>query len=225
MNSPATGFYRRTLLATGITLACALSPLASAQDTGETGDSTVVYPADYFDEWIPVTAQDMLSRIPGQGSGGGPGGGFSGGGRGGPPGGGFGNPTRGGRGLGSGSGGTEIMINGKRTAGKNNSTQGLLGRIPADQVQEIQIIRGTSGELDVRGSTQVVNVVLFQELSTNSVSWEATANMAQDGEFTPQGSVSLSGQREALDYLITLRSNPFYSQHAALECSIVGIKR
>ena len=55
-------------------------------------DSTVRYPADYFAEWSPVTAQDMLDRIPGMDSSGGfgppggGGGGFSGGfGGGGPP--------------------------------------------------------------------------------------------------------------------------------------------
>ncbi len=217
MYFPAIGFNRHTLIAAGFTLACALSPHALAQDTsGE--DSTVIYPASYFTEWAPITAQDMLVRIPGQDSGGG--GGFRG-----PPGGGgpgFGNPTRGGRGLGSGSGGTEIMINGKRTAGKNNSTQGLLGRIPADQVQEIQIIRGTSGELDVRGSTQVINVVLTEELATNNVSWDATATFDQGGEFTPNGTVALSGQRGALDYLLSVRSGPFYQQTRTFERSVLG---
>ena len=37
---------------------------ASAQEN--VGDeSTVRYPASYFSEWAPVTAQDMLDRIPG----------------------------------------------------------------------------------------------------------------------------------------------------------------
>ena len=41
----------------------------------------------------------------------------------------------------------------------------MLQRIASSQVQEIQIIRGTSGDLDVRGSGQIINVVLFEELS------------------------------------------------------------
>ena len=32
-------------------------------------DSTVRYPAAYFEEWAPVTAQDMMDRIPGLSSG------------------------------------------------------------------------------------------------------------------------------------------------------------
>ena len=82
-------------------------------------ETTVTYPRSYFDQYAPVTAKDMLDRIPGLGSttGGGPpsGGGFRGSGGGG-----------GGRGFGSGSGSSEILINGKRTAGKNNQTSSVL---------------------------------------------------------------------------------------------------
>ena len=191
-----------------LVLAFALPLSASAQDT--TGDdSTVIYPSSYFSQWGPRTAQDMLDRIPGQASTGGPGGGG-------------GNPTAGGRGLGSGSGGTEILIDGKRTAGKNNQAGDLLRRIAFDQVQEIQIIRGTSGDLDVRGSGQVINVVLLEALASQSVSWDATAAMAQDGEFIPSGSVAVNGQRGEFNYLFTLRSNPRYSHSVTHERSILA---
>jgi hypothetical protein len=123
-----------------------------AQDT-DGQNSTVVYVAEYFSQWAPITAKDMLDRIPGQDNS--------------SPSGGGGNPSSGGRGLGGGnSGGNEVLINGKRTAGKNNQTSDLLARISAGQVKEFQIIRGTSGDLDVRGSGQVVNVVLFEELAS-----------------------------------------------------------
>ena len=192
-----------------LTLSFALAPATMAQDASG-DDSTVIYPASYFVQWGPRTAQDMLDRIPGQASTGGPGG---------PSGG---SPTAGGRGLGSGSGGTEILIDGKRTAGKNNQAGGLLRRIAADQVQEIQIIRGTSGELDVRGSGQVINVVLFEALASQSVSWDASAAMAQDGEFIPAGSVAVNGQRGEFNYLFTLRSNPRYSHNVTHERSILA---
>ena len=200
-----------TKLPLTLVLAFALPLAASAQDT--TGDdSTVIYPAGYFGQWGPRTAQDMLDRIPGQASTSSSGG-FSGSG---------GNPSAGGRGLGSGSGGTDILIDGKRTAGKNNQAGGLLSRIAADQVQEIQIIRGTSGELDVRGSGQVINIVLFEALASQSISWDATATMAQDREFIPAGSVAVSGQSGEFDYLFSLRSNPRYSHNVTHERSILG---
>lgn len=199
-------------LCMALTAASALTPgIAIAQDAGDE-QSTVIYAADYFDQWQPITAQDMLDRIPGQGAAGGPSSGPSS-----IPG----NPTSGGRGLGGG-GGNQILINGKRIAGKNNSTSGQLDRIPANQVREFQIIRGTSGELDVRGSGQVVNVILLEELSSNSISYEASVERYQDQNFRPGGTLSLSGQRGGLDYLFAARSQPRYNVSIGDEYSILG---
>lgn len=185
---------------------------AAAQENSGDG-STVIYPADYFVEYSPTTAQNMLDRIPGQGS--------AGSSRGGPPGS-RGGASSGGRGLGSGSGGNEILVNGKRTAGKNNQTSGLLERISAAQVKEIQIIRGTSGELDVRGSDQVVNVVLFEELSSTSMSYEVGAQQYDDGNIEPQLSAALSGQFGNLNYVISASSSPNYNHSIAEEDSVLG---
>ncbi len=184
-------------------------------------ESTVVYPADYFAEFNPVTAQDMMDRIPGVGS---ATGGFTGVPRGVSSAGSFsGNPSSGGRGFGSGaSGGNEILINGKRTAGKNNQTGGQLGRITADQVDYIEIIRGTSGELDVRGSGQVINVVLFGELSRTSISYEMNIDRYRDHETTPGGSVSLSGQLEGLSYVLNVSAADLHDHSVSKENSILG---
>ena len=70
----------------------ALSEIPSTNPTAGDDDSTVVYPANYFNQFFPVSANDMLSRIPGIDLA------LRGG--------------RGGRGLGSGAG--EILINGQR---------------------------------------------------------------------------------------------------------------
>ena len=133
-----------------------------------------------------------------------------------------GSPSRGGRGLGSGAGSTEILINGKRNAGKNNSTQQMLQRIASSQVQEIQIIRGTSGDLDVRGSGQIINVVLFEELSSNSFSYQGSLNYSQDDAMQPGGTFAVNGQRGALDFTMTLRSQPRYRNSLNNESSILG---
>lgn len=184
-----------------------------AQDINDES-ATVIYPADYFSQWAPITAKDMLDRIPGQDNSSPRGGG------GGIPGG---NPSSGGRGLGGGnSGGNEILVNGKRTAGKNNQTSDLLNRISADQVKEFQIIRGTSGDLDVRGSGQVVNVVLFEELASSSISYEANVSRAQDGELVPGGSASISGQSGNLNYLFSAAANPRYNNAINKENSRLG---
>jgi outer membrane receptor for ferrienterochelin and colicins len=186
-------------------------------------ESTVKYPATYFSEWAPVTAQDMMDRIPGldaggMSSGGGPGG-FRG--PGGPPGG-FRGGGSGGRGFGGGSGEIEILINGKRTAGKNNSTGGQLTRITADQVDFIEIIRGTSGALDVRGSGQVVNIVLFDQLSESSLQYEITANQTDDNTVKPTGTFAYSGQSGGLNFQLSATALEPYFQNKSKENSVLG---
>ncbi|MBL4581412.1 MAG: TonB-dependent receptor plug domain-containing protein [Gammaproteobacteria bacterium] len=184
----------------------------SAQDNvGE--ESTVVYPASYFAEFNPVTAQDMLDRIPGVGTA--TGGGnrnFSSSRQGG---------GGGGRGLGSGSG-SQILINGKRTAGKNNQTSTQMARIAAEQVDYIEIIRGTSGELDVRGSSQVVNVVLVSELFSNSLSYEVNMDRYLDHTTQPGGSLSYSGQSGGLNYVLSAVAEPRYDNRLSKESSVLG---
>jgi outer membrane receptor for ferrienterochelin and colicins len=211
-------FVLRTLPA-ALLLALAI-PIASAQ-TNQGDASTVTYPASYFAEFSPVTAQDMLSRLPGgggdSGGRGGPPGGFGGGG------GGFSGGGGGGRGFGSGGGGgNQVLINGKRTAGKNNQTSGQLSRISADQVNYIEIIRGTSGALDVRGSGQVINVVLFEQFTNSSVSYEASVNQARDSTLSPAGSLAYSGQRDGLNFLINASRRDMYNKNLSRESSVLG---
>lgn len=188
-------------------LAISLASVAQAQDNvGD--DSTVVYPSSYFTEYAPVTALDMVNRIPGMN--------ISGGNRG-PA-----NASRGGRGLGGGGGGTEILINGKRTAGKNNNTEAVLGRITAEQVDRIELIRGTGGDLDIRGSTQIANIVLFEEQSSSQISYEVNADYYHDSEYQPGGSLSYSGQAGDLDYIVNASAEPRYDHSVAYEESMLG---
>ncbi|NKB32686.1 MAG: hypothetical protein GKR91_06275 [Pseudomonadales bacterium] len=201
------------LASLSLLFAASLSSQSMAQIAED--EATVTYPASYFAEYAPVNAKDMLDRIPGVGSttGGGPSsiGGFRGGGGGG-----------GGRGFGSGSGSSEVLINGKRTAGKNNQTSGVLSRITSDQVDYIQIIRGTSGELDVRGSGQVINVVLFEELSNSSLSYQINADRSRDSELSPGANLSYSNQIGGLDFVLSAVAEPRYSHSESVEDSILA---
>ncbi|PCI77346.1 MAG: hypothetical protein COB20_08325 [SAR86 cluster bacterium] len=172
----------------------AITAMASAQiDQIEnpTDDSTIVYPAAYFADFLPVSANDMVSRIPGIGLAMGRRGGNSG------------------RGLGSGEG--EILINGQRTTGKGNTGESLLSRISADQVEYIEIIRGTSEELDVRGAGQVVNVVLLDMPSRSSTSVELNVDYSRDGTLDPGGQLSYSGQAGDFNYLFALEAESNYN--------------
>ena len=173
--------------------AMAVASIAVAQiDQNEnpSDDSTVVYPAAYFADFLPVSANDMISRIPGIGLAMRRGGG-------------------GGRGLGSGEG--EILINGQRTTGKGNTGASLLSRISADQVDYIEIIRGTSEELDVRGAGQVVNVVLLDTPSRSNTSVEINVDYWRDGTLDPGGQLSYSGQAGDFNYLFAVEAASNYN--------------
>ena len=150
--------------------------------------AVVVYPASYFADFYPVSANDMLNRIPGIGL-----------------------ALRGGssgRGLGAGEG--EVLINGQRTTGKNNEGRDQLNRITADQVDYIEIIRGTSENVDIRSGGQVVNVVLIDTASRSSTTVEATTRQSGDGTLDSGGQISLSGQRNDIDYIVNFEADPGY---------------
>ena len=127
-------FHRLALLA-GLLMAASH---VVAQDSAGL-DSTVVYQAEFFAQYSPVSVNDIIDRIPGISlalNAGAPSGG-----------GGNTNNQNNSRGLGAGA---QILINGKRLAGKDNEARSQLNRIAASQVRHIEIIRGTSGDLDVR---------------------------------------------------------------------------
>ncbi len=209
MSAPHTRYSIGLTLLLSLTFASSINAQDSAND-----DSTVRYPAAYFVQYGSVTAQDMIDRIPGLGNG-------SGGGTGGPPPAGNRNVGFGGRGLGSG-GGDQVLVNGKRTAGKDNETRDMLDRITAEQVNYIELIRGTSGDLDVRGSSQIINVVLFEELSSTSLSYEVNMDRYADHETQPGGSLAVSGQTGKLNYLFSAIAEPRYDHRVSKETSILG---
>ena len=164
------------------------SPTETAPEPASVDDLSVVYEAAYFDQFQPVSVNDMVSRIPGIGLalGGGGGGG--------------------GRGLGGGAG--EILINGQRITGKSNEGRSQLSRISADDVDYIEIIRGTSEEIDVRGGGQVVNIVLRAAQSRSSIAAEISTDRMQDSKLAPGARLSYSGQNGNLNYLVHIQSDP-----------------
>lgn len=198
------GAVSRALSASILSLGMlASSATLQAQDPS-TSDSTVTYPAAYFSQWAPVTAQDMINRIPGVGS---------------ATGGNFGSTTSA-RGLGSG-GGNQILIDGKRVAGKSNEANAQLARIPADKVLHIELIRGTSAELDVRAD-QIVNIVLTEALSSRSVSYEINTDRYMDSHVQPGGKVALNGQQGAFNYLLSAEAEPRHDYRPSQERSVQG---
>lgn len=157
-------------------------------------DSTIIYPASFFQPYNPVSVNDMIDRIPGVSIGGG----------------------GGGRGLGSGG---DLLINGQRLAGKDNSPRDQLSRIAAREVERIEIIRGTSGELAVRGSGQVVNIVLQDVAARASTSVEVSSDRHMDGTIQPGASISHSRQIGNLSMMFNIMADPQYRQDIRNETS------
>ena len=185
-----------------IALLC-FSNLAQAQES-DNGDSTITFPASYFAQFAPTTIKDMLDRVPGielirSGSG---------------------SLARDGdRGLGSES---SILIDGKRLAGKANEADTQLERISADEVDYIEIIRGTSSALDVQNAGQIVNIVLLESQSRSTIASELEFNYHEDGTANPAGAVSWSRQSGAWSYLLSGQVSNTHGRQENFETSLNG---
>jgi len=191
------GFLKASILF----LAIASSVEATAQQGTEAiiEGSTIVYDADFFAEFSPVNVNDMMDRIPGIS---------------------LAMNNRGGgnrRGLGPGE--NEILINGQRQTGKSNEGRDQLSRLSADQVDYIEIIRGTSEEMDIRSGGQVVNIVLLDSRSRSNITAEANMDRYHDGTFEPGAKLSWTGQSGPLNYLFHLEGEPSYQNRLSKEFS------
>ncbi|MCH8175387.1 MAG: TonB-dependent receptor plug domain-containing protein [Proteobacteria bacterium] len=187
-------------------LVFATSAATSAQQNSQQGgddDSTITYSADYFQQFSPVSVSDMLDRIPGIGL--------------------VLNDNQGGfdlgavRGLG---GSSNILIDGKRLAGKANEAQSQLNQIAASEVAYIEIIRASSSDLDVQNTGQVVNIVLKQANSRSNLSFQAGLQSYQDHTVEPLGLLALTGSRGRLNYLVSASAVSGYDYQESFELSL-----
>jgi len=156
-------------------LACSVAGAASAQESLEPtaarggvtrGQGVQVFDSGFFEIYNAVTAFDMVSRVPG----------FSiddGADR---------------RGFGATAG--NVLVNGERPSSKT-AISDQLKRIPADSVLRVELVSGGASELDIRGQTQVVNVVLDRSQQSGSpLSWILEARHIQYSDrigYTVQG--------------------------------------
>jgi hypothetical protein len=130
-------------------------------------DSVLSYPESYFADQKPNTAYDMISRLPA-----------------------FvfddGATARGFAGTAG-----NVLIDGNRPTSKTDDLQSILKRIPAADVDHIDLIRGGAPGIDMQGQTVVANVVRKQgEITTVVVN--ADANIFADGHMTPDTSVEFT---------------------------------
>jgi len=168
--------------------------IANGQETSEPleeNSSKVVYEAEFFAPYNPITAEDMLNRIPGTE-------GLVGR---------WGRPEQDERrGLRSNTG--QILINGKRITGKENESAGFLDKLPAKSVKQIELITGNVRELDTDVGKRVINVVLKDDVDTGSGFVQGGLFMFRGGEFRPMGNLSYSGGAQNLSYNASFQLRP-----------------
>lgn len=171
-----------------------LDSAASAQSlpsSAEQEDGITVYEPDFFAAYRPSHAKDMLERVPGAA------GALSGGGTL------SGDDDR--RGLRSQT--TQILINGKRLTTKGNSIQDYFQRIPANQVERIEVITGNVREIDADVGGRVINVVLT-DTGRPGGTWNVGSVFFTDGQIMPTLAGSISGEPGNWSYTLFGETRP-----------------
>lgn len=129
-----------------------------------------VYPASFFAASQPYSALDMIRRLPG----------FS-----------LDEGDDEVRGLAGGAG--NVLIDGERPATKEDLDD-VLARLPAADVERIELIRGGAAGVDMQGHQLVANVVR-RRAAAASGQFEAAAVLHADGRVTPDLRVQRSERR------------------------------
>ena len=142
--------HARLLLLPPLSLAIAGPAMAqtappSAPQAEASQQGVLVFTSDVFTSQQPVTALDMVSRVPG----------FSV------------IDGDGSRGF-QGSVGN-VLINGARPASKNDTGSSVLSRTLVAQVERIELVRGGAPGIDMQGFSVVVNVITRDQSSRQSI--------------------------------------------------------
>jgi hypothetical protein len=105
------------------------------------------------------------------------------------------------RGLGQAT--ANVLFNGARSANKSDDLYTQLTRIPADNVQRIEIVDGAT--LDVPGlSGQVANIVFEAKRASGQFQWEPAARAHYADPRYTRGNVSLSGTAGPVGYELSI---------------------
>lgn len=155
-----------------------LSGSLYAQPTGtiDTASAQVVeYPASFFDRYRPNTALDMVMQLPGFQL----------------------DDGTDNRGFAAAVG--NILINDRRLSAKQDLPSATLARIPASQVERIQLVRGQDGGIDLQGQSVVANIYLRQEEAA-AISWKSYIEHNNRASIKPAGSISISNNWNGIDY-------------------------
>ena len=156
-------------------IAAGVAQAGSAPSAAEA--DIVSFPSVYFERFQPITALDMVQQVPGfqlEESRDGP------------------------RGFADATG--NLLINDRRPSAKQDLPSDILSRIPAGNVERIELVRGQVRGIDLRGQTEMVNIILREE-SPAAVQWEASfLKNFKHGPLKPSLDVSLSNNWRGTEY-------------------------
>jgi len=148
-----------------------------SQKDANTGD--VGFPSEFFQRYQPNNALDMVRRVPG----------FS--------------IDDGGSKRGFGGAAGNILINGRRPSTKDDAPSAILARVPAGNVERIELIRGQLRGVDMRGQSVVANVILREDAPATT-RWGASIGENFDHGFSLRANVSLSSRWQDIEYSVGL---------------------
>jgi hypothetical protein len=155
-------------------------------------DGAVRYTPDFFSQYGPVSALDMVIRVPGF------------------------NIDEGADRRGFADTGGNILIDGERPSTKSENIRSVLSRISVDQVERIDLIDSVGSFSDARGQSRVVNVVRKSAASLSGT-YDATIATNESGRTRPFGSGSLTYKRGSTTYDVNASYFNFYGVSAGPE--------
>lgn len=180
---PISKFLLSTAVAMAMTGQTGARAQVKAAELAIDMNRTVYMPAD-FAQYAPVTALDMVRRVPG----------FA-----------IQSDDSGNRGFGQARG--NVLIDGQRVSAKSNGAESALGRIAVARIVRLEVLDGN--QLDIPGlSGKVVNVVTDGE-STLDGSWRWKTRIRENlppsfDEFN----LSLSGAKDSLSWSLEASGQP-----------------
>jgi len=187
--APAAGAVWRALAWALLVSACCAAAFAENHDAPPGNDlpispipgmglpePVVIYPAGFFERYRPNTALDMVRQVPG----------FQ--------------LDDGGDQRGFGGAVGNLLINDRYPSAKQDKPSQILARIPAAQVERIELIRGQVREIDLLGRPVAVNLVMVEDTGA-ATRWElwVRRNLAM-APLAPGGSISISDRWRGLSY-------------------------
>lgn len=150
-----------TLLVLALIAASSEAEAQVAAETTTERAGLIRFQPGFFSDYSPVTALDIVRRVPG-----------------------FalsdGDTSR--RGLGDAFG--NVLINGVRPANKALALDSVLQRIPAADVVQVELIQEATPQYEMRGHANLVNIVLGQDAGSAGA-WDLRVRLSPSGRVAP----------------------------------------